>query len=135
VSAAGLAAAPVRVFLAEDDDDLRELIAEELRRDGHEVIDVGTGHALGELLAAHLLHPAGEVIVVSDISLPGRSGLAVLKRHRDSAGCPRFIFITGLGSEELHDEALRVGALCLLEKPFELEELRRELARATQRPH
>ena len=134
--AAALAAtmmSPVRVLLAEDDEDLRTLLAEELRKDGHEVIAVSNGHQLGELVAAHALQPRDvDAIVISDIGMPGRSGLSVLERHRNCAWCPRFIFITGFGNAELCDEALRLGALAVVEKPFDLDELRRTLMNAAR---
>jgi DNA-binding response OmpR family regulator len=138
VSATAVAAvmtmSPVRVLLAEDDDDLRTLIAEELRKDGHEVIEVRNGNQLGELIAAHALGPRDtDAIVISDIGLPGRSGLSVLERHRHTAWCPRFIFITGLGNDDVSAHALELGALAVVEKPFDLDELRRTLLDAIAR--
>jgi DNA-binding response OmpR family regulator len=136
MSASAVAAAvpPVRVLLAEDDDDLRALLAEELRRDGHEVIEVSNGHELGELIVAHALQPHDtEAIVISDIGMPGRTGLSVLERHRHTAWCPRFIFITGLGNDEVCAHALRLGAVAVVEKPFDLDELRDTLMKAVGR--
>jgi DNA-binding response OmpR family regulator len=122
---------PVRVLLAEDDDDLRTLIAEELRRDGHEVIEVSNGNQLGELIAAHALRPHDtNAIVISDIGMPGRTGLSVLERHRHGAWCPRFIFMTGLGNDDVCARALQLGALAVVEKPFDLDELRQTLMNA-----
>jgi CheY-like chemotaxis protein len=119
-----------RIILAEDDDDLRWLIADELRKDGHEVIEVANGHALGALVTAHALYPLDDVIVISDIGLPGRTGLSVLQRQQGRPS-PRFIFISGFGgADDLSSEALRLGAVAVISKPFELEELRRALAMA-----
>jgi DNA-binding response OmpR family regulator len=133
-SAVAAAMAPVRVLLAEDDDDLRTLLAEELRRDGHEVIEVRNGHELGELIVAHALQAQDtEAIVISDIGMPGRTGLSVLERHRHATWCPRFIFITGLGNDEVCAHARRLGAVAVVEKPFDLDELRRTLMSAVGR--
>jgi DNA-binding response OmpR family regulator len=136
VSATAVAAimSPVRVLLAEDNDDLRTLLAEELRKDGHEVIEVTNGNQLGELVAAHALGPRDtDAIVISDIGLPGRSGVAVLERHRHAAWCPRFIFITGLGNDDVSAHALDLGAVAVVEKPFDLDDLRRTLMDAIAR--
>jgi DNA-binding response OmpR family regulator len=126
---------PTRILLAEDDDELRVLLAEALRRDGHQVMEVRNGAALDEIireLAAQDVQKTGEQagdIVISDVRMPGRSGLAVLESHRGEASCPRFIFMTGFGDGELRAEAERLGAAAIIEKPFDLHELRDILGR------
>jgi DNA-binding response OmpR family regulator len=121
-----------RILLAEDDPELRSLLAEALRRDGHQVMEVGSGVILDdvirELAAQSPTHP--QEIVISDVRMPGRTGLAVLEGHRGHPWCPPFIFMTGFGDEELRDEARQLGAVGVIEKPFELEELRGLLRRA-----
>ena len=121
--------APTRILLAEDDPDLRSLLAEALRRDGHQVIEVTSGEALDdvirELAAQSPTHP--HEIVISDVRMPGRTGLSVLESHRGCPWCPRFIFMTGFGDEELRAEAHHLGAAAIIEKPFEFDELRHVL--------
>jgi DNA-binding response OmpR family regulator len=116
--------APTRILLAEDDPELRTLLAEALRRDGHQVLEISNGVALDdvirELAAQTLFHPE---IVISDVRMPGRTGLSVLETHRGCPWCPRFIFMTGFGDEELRAEARDLGAV-IIEKPFEMDELR-----------
>jgi DNA-binding response OmpR family regulator len=119
-------AKPARILLAEDDPELRTLLAEALRRDGHQVMEVGNGLLLDdvirELAAQGPARP--HEIVLSDVRMPGRTGLSVLESHRGSPWCPRFIFMTGFGDEELRAEARELGAVGVIEKPFELDELR-----------
>jgi DNA-binding response OmpR family regulator len=116
----------MRILLAEDDDELRGLLAEALRQYGYQVIEVRNGVVLDdvirELSAQTVGH--GHEIVISDVRMPGRTGLSVLESHQGCPWCPRFIFMTGLGDEELRDEACRLGAAAVLEKPFEMAELR-----------
>ena len=113
-------------MLAEDDPELRSLLAEALRRDGHQVMEVANGVALDdvirELAAQSPGHP--HEIVISDVRMPGRTGLSVLETHRGCPWCPRFIFMTGFGDEELREEARDLGAAAVIEKPFEMDELR-----------
>jgi len=120
---------PTRILLAEDDPELRSLLAEALRRDGHQVMEVANGVALDdvirELAAQSPGHP--HEIVISDVRMPGRTGLSVLESHRGCPWCPRFIFMTGFGDEELRDEARGLGAAAVIEKPFEMDELREVL--------
>jgi len=118
-----------RILLAEDDPELRTLLAEALRRDGRQVLEVGNGLVLDdvirELSAQSPDHP--HEIVISDVRMPGRTGLSVLESHRGCPWCPRFIFMTGFGDEELRDEARGLGAAAVIEKPFEMDELREVL--------
>jgi DNA-binding response OmpR family regulator len=117
---------PTRILLSEDDPELRSLLAEALRRDGHQVMEVTNGVALDdvirELAPQGLDHP--QDIVISDVRMPGRTGLSVLESHRGCAWCPRFIFMTGFGDDELRAEAEGLGAAGVIEKPFEMDELR-----------
>jgi len=118
-----------RILLAEDDPELRTLLAEALRRDGRQVLEVGNGLILDdvirELSAQSPDHP--HEIVISDVRMPGRTGLSVLETHHGHPWCPRFIFMTGFGDDELRAEARQLGAAGVIEKPFELEELRKLL--------
>jgi DNA-binding response OmpR family regulator len=116
-------------LLAEDDPELRSLLAEALRRDGHQVMEVANGVALDDVireLAAQSPDHPGE-IVISDVRMPGRTGLSVLQSHRGCPWCPRFIFMTGFGDEDLRAEAEGLGAAAVIEKPFEMDELREVL--------
>jgi DNA-binding response OmpR family regulator len=116
----------MRILLAEDDDELRSLLAEALRKDGYQVMEVRNGVVLDdiirELAPQTMSHP--HEVVISDVRMPGRTGLSVLESHRGCPWCPRFIFMTGFGDEDLRDEASRLGADAVLEKPFELDQLR-----------
>jgi DNA-binding response OmpR family regulator len=118
--------APTRILLAEDDPELRSLLAEALRRDGHQVMEVSNGVALDDVireLAAQSPDHAHE-IVISDVRMPGRTGLSVLESHRGCPWCPQFIFMTGFGDDDLRAEARDLGAAAIIEKPFEFDELR-----------
>lgn len=62
-------------------------------------------------------------VIVSDIAMPGLTGLQLLsliKAHRPS---PEVILITGFSTRELAAEALEHGAFAYLEKPFDTNDL------------
>ena len=120
----------LRVFVAEDDDEMRAMIADVLRRDGHLVFEARDGSALSRDLACALGGPPAHrrnVVVVSDLQMPERDGLSVLRGLRYQGECPPFILMTGFGDQHVHDEAARLFARAVLDKPFEMEELRRVL--------
>jgi CheY-like chemotaxis protein len=117
----------LRVFLAEDDPQLRRLIAEQLRRDGHFVLEAADGAALlsdlGHVFWGDGLDPEQNVII-SDARMPGRGGLAVLHGIRQFPWCPPFILITAFADEQIRAEARRLGVYRVFDKPFDLDELR-----------
>lgn len=127
---------PFRVFVADDDREMRRMIAESLRRDGHFVLEASDGGALW-LDLGHAFYgaaPDGQgSVIVSDVRMPGHDGLEILRRMRAHPWCPPFILITAFGDPALHQEALRLGAHVVLDKPFDLSALRSavlELSRA-----
>lgn len=115
-----------RILVADDDPGMRELVAEALRRDGYEVHEVSSGAGLLERLSAFLLDGACIEIdlVISDIRMPLITGLEMLAGLRDVQCTIDFILMTAFGDETTHREAERLGAIALLNKPFELRALR-----------
>jgi two-component system response regulator (stage 0 sporulation protein F) len=106
---------------------MRELIASALRRDGHLVLE--SAHGAGLLLDlghAFFQDPADapDSVIISDLRMPARDGLAILHGLRRDPRCPPFILITGFGEPEVHREARRLGAHAVFDKPFDLAELR-----------
>ncbi|WP_438015623.1 response regulator [Sorangium sp. So ce315] len=121
-----LGESPVRVLLAEDDRELRQLLAVALRRDGYEVLEAHDGNHLLELMAASLVSSDGARpdIVVSDVRMPGKTGLELLAGlRRDDRSTP-VVLITAFGDPETHAEAYRLGADAVLDKPLDLDDLR-----------
>ena len=117
---------PARVLLADDDTDMRQVVAAALRQDGYEVIEARDGWQLLQYLATHTREPDEDRIdlVISDIRMPGRNGLDVLAGLRWANPSMPFILITGFGDLHTHLEARRLGAAAVLDKPFDLEQLR-----------
>ena len=115
-----------RVLLAEDNDEMRTLLAAILRADGYQVVEAKDGRELlsGLLAARERGRPPTIDLVVSDIRMPACSGLAVLERLREVDWSIPVILITAFGSQETHSRARSLGAALVLDKPFDLEELR-----------
>lgn len=129
-----LASAP-RALLAEDDPEMRALVAAVLRRDGYRVLEARNGVELASLVQSEVLQPTLGVpadILIADVVMPGRTGLDVLTWLRSRDWATPVVLVTAFGSAELHDEARRLGA-AVLDKPFELEELRRLVRRLERR--
>ena len=116
---------PSKVLLAEDDTDMRELLAMSLRGAGYHVVEVGDGQELFEVIRMGAV--GGERfrpdLIVSDIRMPGRSGIEVLRMLQRSDWTMPVVLITSFGDPRTHEEAKRLGAVSVLDKPFELQEL------------
>jgi DNA-binding NtrC family response regulator len=115
-----------RVLVVDDEQEIAELIADHLRRDGL-AVEVATS---GRLALARLESESFDVIV-SDLRMPDLDGPALiqaLQRQRPELA-RRVLLITGdaLGAE-LH-EVVREAKLRVLEKPLDLAALRGEVRR------
>jgi DNA-binding NtrC family response regulator len=138
-----------QVAIAEDDDDLRSLLATMLRRAGFAVREFSSGSQLLRTLApapkqldptsglesgvrnvspssdsGHepLIEP-GFDLVISDIRMPGASGLDVLATLHSADQPVPVVLMTAFGDRQTHEQALKMGAAALIDKPFELDEL------------
>jgi DNA-binding response OmpR family regulator len=116
-----------RVIVAEDDTDMRSLIAGALRKDGFDVSEVADG---AKLLIEIVSRPVASIpdLVISDVRMPVSSGVQVLRGLRKAGVSIPFILVTAFGDAPTRQEVERLGAT-YLEKPFELEVLRTTVRR------
>lgn len=116
----------LRILLAEDNTEMRVLLAGQLRREGYDVVECADGQDLVERLASLFLdHVQPELIdlVVSDIRMPAFTGMEILDGlHRD-ARLPPMILITAFGDAATHARARQLGAVAIFDKPFRVPDL------------
>lgn len=119
-----------RILLAEDDYQFRVLLAGALSEDGFDVEAVADGNLLIDRLS-HAVSADGALdgydLIVSDIRMPGFSALDVLAAMRRLLARTPVILITAFGDRKTHDLAKGLGAVAVLDKPFEVSALRREV--------
>jgi signal transduction histidine kinase/DNA-binding response OmpR family regulator len=110
-----------RVLVVEDDPDLRAYLTRLLLADGWSV-DAAPDAEAALPLARGQEPPA---VVITDIMLPGRSGLYLLGQLRQDAGTARLpiLLITGRGGADAASEGLASGADDYITKPFSSREL------------
>lgn len=117
----------LRVVLAEDDDEMRRLIAWALERDGCCVEQLADGRALHvRVCGPRDVDDESVDLVVSDLRMPFSSGLDILRALRRSGNVVPFILLSAFGDEETRAEAEGLSALFLV-KPFDLVELRQSV--------
>lgn len=114
-----------RIWLADDDDDFRGLVAEALTSDGYEVVEARDGVELLLLLdrAVEALEARPDVIL-ADVCMPRLSGLGVLEHLKKTSLKPPVLLITGFFPESVAPLAKRLGAFGVLAKPCPMEQLR-----------
>ena len=103
----------LRVLCVEDNDLVREMTCEMLSDGARQITAVATGE---EALNVFRQQPFD--LVMTDVSLPGMSGLDLqreLARRRQEIPV---VFITAQGDESVHRRALDQGAAAVLSKPF-----------------
>jgi CheY-like chemotaxis protein len=112
------------VLLAEDQVAWRELMTRALLAAGYHVIAVPDGEGLMHLLQ-RMLSQAEELpdAIVSDLRMPGTSGLLALARLRQDDDFTPFFLMTAFAGQDTHLDAHRLGVTAVFDKPFEPQAL------------
>jgi two-component system response regulator AtoC len=110
--------APVRVLVADDEKNLRDLLVRELTRKGHAVAGVPDGQAALDRLAEEIPD-----VLLLDMKMPRVEGVEVLRALQQYAEAPQVIVMTGFQEVSTAVEAMKLGAYDYLTKPARIEEL------------
>ena len=112
----------MRILLAEDEPTIAVTLTDDLSDAGHEVLHVeDTESALEALEGAPQL-------VITDVRMPGKGGMAVLERSVELDAERPVILITGYATVDHAVEAMRMGAVDYVQKPFRNEAIVRRVA-------
>jgi DNA-binding NtrC family response regulator len=108
-------------MVVEDDNSVRELLREILKRAGHEVMAAGNGK---EALALYKKTPAD--LIITNILMPEKEGLETIQELRRENPDIKIIAISGggqIGPADYLEVARRFGAMRTFSKPFDRKEL------------
>jgi DNA-binding NtrC family response regulator len=108
----------IRVLVADDETNLRDLIVRELARRGLESEGVGDGDS-----ALARLREEPYDVVVLDMKMPRKEGIEVLRELQNFPEQPQVIVMTGFQGVATAVEAMKLGAYDYLTKPTKIEEL------------
>lgn len=109
------------VLIVDDEPDILELMEEEFRYCGYKTLTAVCGNdAIKALDEKHV------DIVVSDYKMPNGNGMAVLTYVNKMQDAPIFFFVSGQADVSVED-AIRAGAKKIFAKPFDLDDLIREI--------
>jgi len=108
----------IRVLVADDEKNLRDLLVRELERKGHEAAGVPDGRAALERLREDMPD-----VLLLDMRMPRMEGIEVLRALGEMSEAPQVIVMTGFQDVGNAVEAMKLGAYDYLTKPARIEEL------------
>jgi CheY-like chemotaxis protein len=123
------------ILVVDDESDVEELFRQQFRRDlraGRFVMEF----AQSAPMALQRIADAADqslILILSDINMPGMSGLELLPKARAMRPDVPIIMITAYGDPETKRQALANGAEALLTKPIDFEALRSEIEQRVER--
>jgi two-component system response regulator PilR (NtrC family) len=109
-----------RILVVEDEKSMRELLVLMLRKESYEVEAVESATRATEMLGKGQDYD----LIISDISMPGMSGIELLRHSRRECPDTAVILMTAYGSKQTAIAALNDGASYYVEKPFDLDEMK-----------
>ncbi|MDA8077990.1 MAG: response regulator [Nitrospiraceae bacterium] len=109
-----------RLLIVEDEDTLCHSLQRVFIREGYEVDIAGSAEDAFKLLEKRSYH-----LIITDIILPGISGIELLAKYRKTNPSQKVIIITAYASLETAVEAMKAGACDFIAKPLMHDEMKR----------
>jgi DNA-binding NtrC family response regulator len=110
----------VRVLIVDDESLIRWALAETLIDHGYDVMEAGDGR---QALAVLRDPPEPVEVVMLDYRLPDTNGLKLLETIRGLSPGSRVVMMTAYGTADVVAEAMRLGAVCVVNKPIEMQDV------------
>jgi len=111
---------PVGVLIVDDESLIRWSLTEMLSSHGYSVAEAGDGKAALAMLRDPFC--PGDVVML-DYRLPDLNGLQLLAAIRRASPRSRVVLMTAYGTPEIAAEAFRLGAVCVVDKPIEMDDV------------
>ena len=117
---------PPRILIVDDEREITEILAD-LLSDDYECLKAGSAEQALDCLRETDFH-----LVISDITMPGMSGLDMIPHVKDLSPDTVVVMISGMQTVESAIGALRLGAFDYLMKPFDLRQVEAVVKRALE---
>ncbi|MBZ5594719.1 MAG: sigma-54 dependent transcriptional regulator [Acidobacteriia bacterium] len=117
-----------RILVVDDDESLRRVMQMQLEEAGYEVLAAAQGQD-----ALALIEDTTPALVITDLKMPGISGLDLLRKLREAYPETTVIMITAFGTVSTAVEAMKAGAYDYITKPVDYEQLMLVVNRAMER--
>ncbi len=117
----------IRILIVEDDNSQRKIIEYNLKQKGYETVAVDSVEK-----AIPILHKEDFHLLISDMKLPGMSGIDLLREARRARPELPVVFITAFGTIEKAVEAMKLGAYDYITKPFDRDDFLMKIDKALE---
>ncbi len=117
-----------RILVVDDDPRTRNLLVETLAEEGYNAVGVDSGRAAMDLLSRQEFD-----LVLTDLVMPGMTGLELLRWIKASELEPEVIVLTGYAEVPTAVQAMRLGAYHYLAKPYADAELKELVTKAAEK--
>jgi len=120
----------MKILVVDDEEDVKSLFEQKFRKEIRSgQFQFSFAFSGEEALQFMAEHPSEVVMILSDINMPGMSGIELLKSIRKDfpLAPPQVMMITAYGDRNNHDQAIQLGADDFLTKPVDFSVLKEKL--------
>jgi two-component system, chemotaxis family, chemotaxis protein CheY len=120
----------MKILVVDDEQDVKTLFEQRFRKEIRDKeMDFEFAFSGEEALVYLDQHEHEAVLILSDINMPGMTGLELLDqiKHKDLIPSPVVMMITAYGDKENYDTAMKLGADDFLTKPLAFNQLKEKL--------
>ena len=114
-----------RILIVDDEESIREFLEIMLTKEGYSVHSASDGQE-----ALDILQKKSFDLIVSDMQMPNMTGMELLEKVKQQSPDIIFIMITAFGTMEKAIQAMKLGAYDYLTKPFKIDEVQLNIAKA-----
>lgn len=118
-----------RLLIVEDEDTLCKSLQRVFSKEGYEVDRADSAESAFKLLESNFYD-----LIITDIILPGISGIELMTKYRETNPAQKVIIITAYASLTTAVEALKAGASDFIIKPLMHDEMKRAVSRVLNKP-
>lgn len=113
-----------KILIVDDQFGIRMLLQELFQREGYQTFQAADGKKALEIVTTH-----DPDIVLLDMKIPGMDGLEILKHIKANDPDCKVLVMTAYGELGMIQEAMDMGAIAYVAKPFDIKELRDQINR------